>query len=257
MDLSNLCYRFFHIYGPEGFAAGFVRWVAMARQQFPRRQHVYALEGDGTKIRQKKLPCYKAQREHHVEASQAVLTAQALLHSIDCLLITAQRGEADDAIASFCHALPQPRDAVIVSRDRDLWQLVDQGIVIQSGQKGDPKIVDRFCCRRVMGVDPDAVALYKALQGDKSDNIPRVIPKVKKQRLQELASQAKTAAGFRQLAQPDVASYCDSVDLHYSITKLQDTLPLRKVQGRYSPEDLKSAVKSLSLAECKQAARGL
>jgi hypothetical protein len=148
---------------------------------------------------------------------------------------------------------------VIVSRDRDLWQLVGQGILIMSGQHSDPKVVDRHCCQRVMGVAPDAVALYKAMQGDKSDNIPRAVPRKKRAQLCDLANEAKTIAGFDLLVQqdPTLQPFRDLVALHYRVTLLQDQLPLRETKGKSSPRELYELVKhTATKAECTQAAKG-
>lgn len=259
VDLSNLCYRLHHVHGAEKFPAEFVRWIARARQKFSGRGHVYAVEGRGTEMRQQILPHYKANRSHDPEAAESVKTAVSLLHFVDCRIIKAKLGEADDAVASWCRQLPEPRDVVIVTRDRDLWQLVGNGITIMSGQPQDPHEVDRFVCRGVLGVDPGAVALMKAMLGDKSDGLGRTVPtKVKRADILRAAG-FKTPEGLRQHCQdPGILDHIDAVTEQYTVTLIRQNLPVKEILGVGSPLDLHGRVKpNCTLQECSQAARGI
>ncbi len=81
--------------------------------------------------------------------------------------------EADDAIATVverCRA--EKRPAVVVSADKDLLQLVGDGVVMWDTMRetvfGVPETVAKF------GVEPKLVRDLLALTGDKSDNVPGV-----------------------------------------------------------------------------------
>jgi DNA polymerase-1 len=83
--------------------------------------------------------------------------------------------EADDIIATSVTKLRGQLDIVVVSNDRDLWQLVGNGVVVMSPSKGGG--VEWIGPREVtarFGFSPDRIVDYKGLRGDPSDNIPGV-----------------------------------------------------------------------------------
>ncbi len=83
--------------------------------------------------------------------------------------------EADDLIATYAgHARERGADVLIVSADKDLMQLVGEGVVMYdpaSGERderrfGPTEVVDYF------GVGPDKVVDVQALAGDSTDCVP-------------------------------------------------------------------------------------
>jgi hypothetical protein len=257
VDLSNLCYRLHHVHGPEKFPAEFVRWIARARQKFPGRDHIYAVEGRGSEIRRRILPRYKTTRSHDPKAAESIVTAVQLLHSVDSRVIKAKTGEADDAIASWCHQLPEPRDVVVVTRDHDLWQIVGNGIVVMSGQPQDPHEVDRFVCRSILGVEPEGVALLKAMLGDKSDNLIRTVPVKIRRGVVLAATSAKTPQGLRQGDFPEILPYIDAVSEQYRVVCVRRDLKVVETTGISAPQELHAKVKPhCTVQECSVAARG-
>ncbi|HSR71120.1 MAG TPA: 5'-3' exonuclease H3TH domain-containing protein, partial [Kiloniellales bacterium] len=81
--------------------------------------------------------------------------------------------EADDLIASYAkEALANGLEVTIVSSDKDLMQLVRDGVIMLDPVKnrtiGPAEVEERF------GVPPDKVIEVQALAGDSSDNIPGV-----------------------------------------------------------------------------------
>ena len=97
-------------------------------------------------------------------------TAQQFLSYLGVRNITVHGVEADDLISWFSdYFYPMFDRIIIVTRDRDLWQLINDRIHIY-----DPftdKIIDEIQCETDFGVPPDRVADYKALVGDASDNL--------------------------------------------------------------------------------------
>ena len=85
--------------------------------------------------------------------------------------------EADDVIATLAR---QASDAgvpvMIVSGDRDVYQLVRDGIRVMTTSRGvtDTKIYDRDGVVERYGVPPELVTDFIGLKGDTSDNIPGV-----------------------------------------------------------------------------------
>ena len=85
--------------------------------------------------------------------------------------------EADDVLGTIARqAVAQGLGVKIITGDRDLLQLVDERITVNlSGSKlADAKDYTPSTVKEVLGVRPDQVVDFKALIGDKSDNIPGV-----------------------------------------------------------------------------------
>jgi DNA polymerase-1 len=85
--------------------------------------------------------------------------------------------EADDVIASLTkRAREQGIDVMVVSGDRDVYQLVEKGVRVMTTSRGvtDTKIYDRDGVVERYGVPPELVTDLIGLKGDTSDNIPGV-----------------------------------------------------------------------------------
>ncbi len=81
--------------------------------------------------------------------------------------------EADDLIATYARAAAADGiEVTIVSSDKDLMQLVGNGISLQDPMKGTPIGPDQV--REKFGVGPDMVTQVQALAGDSADNVPGV-----------------------------------------------------------------------------------
>ena len=100
------------------------------------------------------------------------------LLGVACLEI--QNTEADDLIASYAvQARREGAEIVIATNDKDILQLVGEGISIYSTVKNDIKeggfaLLGTEAVRGKWGVDPAHIADVLALTGDSSDNIPGV-----------------------------------------------------------------------------------
>lgn len=157
------------------------------RRRFPSYVFVFAIEGRGREQRQRIYAGYKADRE----ASGPTGKHPETLDMLDFLhgkVIRAPKGEADDAIAAYIRQ--QCEDAgkvLIVSEDRDLWQLIKRKVHVLT-RKGEISEVE---CQQLLGVAPAHVRMLKSLTGDNSDNLPRV-PRAKTKTLKRLAYECAT-----------------------------------------------------------------
>jgi DNA polymerase-1 len=101
---------------------------------------------------------------------------RALVEAMNITCLAQPGFEADDLIASAAEqAVQQGFDAVVVSADKDLLQLVNSHITVL-----DPMKDIRYTSAEVLekwGVLPNHITDVQALAGDSSDNIPGV-PKV-------------------------------------------------------------------------------
>lgn len=96
--------------------------------------------------------------------------------------------EADDLIGTLACQIKEenvkrraekkePFKVIIVTGDRDAFQLVDDEVRVwmpARGEKGEDKEYDAEAVVKKMGVRPDQIVDLKALMGDASDNIPGV-----------------------------------------------------------------------------------
>ena len=81
--------------------------------------------------------------------------------------------EADDLIATYCRLARERGDeAIIVSSDKDLMQLVGDGVSMMDPMKnrsiGVEEVIEKF------GVPPEKVVDVQSLAGDSVDNVPGV-----------------------------------------------------------------------------------
>lgn len=78
--------------------------------------------------------------------------------------------EADDLVASaVCKSIIAGHDVLVVSADKDLLQLVEDGVRQMRPEKGD--IFDVAAVREKFGVSPNQIVDYLSLVGDQSDNV--------------------------------------------------------------------------------------
>jgi DNA polymerase-1 len=85
--------------------------------------------------------------------------------------------EADDTIGTLaCRAAAEGCEAMILTGDRDVLQLADQGVKCILTVKGvsETAIFGPNEVRQTYGVEPDAMRDVKALMGDVSDNVPGI-----------------------------------------------------------------------------------
>src|SRR5215468_8257071 len=95
------------------------------------------------------------------------------VHAFDLPCLEQGGFEADDLIATYVRqACEAGANATIVSSDKDLMQLVTDGVVMYDTMKdrkiGIPEVVEKF------GVPPDKMIEVQALIGDSTDNVPGV-----------------------------------------------------------------------------------
>lgn len=85
--------------------------------------------------------------------------------------------EADDLIASYAiEYANKGTEVIVVSGDKDLYQLAQKNITIAIPHKGyqAAQYLDADGVKESLGVTPAQVACYKGLCGDSSDNLPGV-----------------------------------------------------------------------------------
>jgi len=77
--------------------------------------------------------------------------------------------EADDVIASYCELLKGDNQIIVVTSDKDFYQLLDDNVIVWDGMKEDYVTKDSF--EEQFGITPEQHVHVGALMGDNGDNI--------------------------------------------------------------------------------------
>jgi DNA polymerase-1 len=121
---------------------------------------------------------YKAGRpEAPDEFRQQLGLIVEVLETLRVPVLGVEAHEADDVIATLAaQAAERGIHVVIVTADRDFFQLVGQGIEVMFNRRGISDIVryDEAAVRERFGLSPEQYLDYVALKGDPSDNIPGI-----------------------------------------------------------------------------------
>jgi DNA polymerase-1 len=129
-------------------------------------------------VRLEQYADYKAGRvEAPDEFRQQLGLIREVLETLRIPIVEVEGYEADDAIATLaCRAAERGLEAVIVTADRDFFQLVRPGIEVMFNRRGISDIVtyDVRAVTERFGLPPEKYLDYVALKGDTSDNIPGI-----------------------------------------------------------------------------------
>ena len=157
--------------------------------------------------REKVYAPYKAQRKSRPDLLKEQWPAfMPLAEAFGFVNVKVDGYEADDVIASLAtRAREEGTKVMVVSGDRDVYQLVDDGIRVMTTSRGvtDTKIYDRDGVVERYGVAPELVTDLIGLKGDTSDNIPGVPgigDKTAAQLLQEYGSLEEVLANVENIS---------------------------------------------------------
>jgi len=162
--ITNFLLRLYENYHPE-----YIGWV----------------HDRGVSFRQEQYPEYKATRQKLGEELQqdfdrSLERVCQILDAFHIPVIAINGYEADDVVATLAErAARDGLQAVIVSGDKDFYQLIGEGIALLNPGRGgqaavEEQWVDQSNASERLGVPPQRVVDYLALVGDTSDNIPGV-----------------------------------------------------------------------------------
>ena len=165
-------------------AWGVVNFLLRLREKY-RPDYVAWVNDAGTSFREERYPDYKSTREKlddslQADFDRAVERICALLEAFRIPLVAIRGYEADDVIGTLAEAgAARGLQSVIVSGDKDFYQLIRPGITLLNPGRGGPAAVDEVWvdesnAAERLGVPPHQVVDFLALVGDASDNIPGV-----------------------------------------------------------------------------------
>ncbi len=182
-DALGLVYRAYHAIPPLSTQAGiptnallgFIKTVRSLQQHWQPGFSAVVFDGGIPPARRELLPLYKAQRPPMPDGMRAQLPL--IQEYLSCAGVAAVRRdaiEADDILATLAvRAADAGMDALVVTADKDLMQIVSDKVALITPGKMDDK-VDPAAVRARAGVRPDQIVDWLALAGDNADNIPGV-----------------------------------------------------------------------------------
>jgi DNA polymerase-1 len=139
----------------------------------------------GTSFREEVYPEYKATREKlddelQEDFDRSVERIEELLDAFGVPLVAVEGYEADDVLGTLAmRAVEAGLEAVIVSGDKDFYQLIGSQVsLLNPGRRGPAAVEEQWVtpenAHERLGVPPEQVVDFLALVGDASDNIPGV-----------------------------------------------------------------------------------
>ncbi|MGB3561266.1 MAG: DNA polymerase I [Geitlerinemataceae cyanobacterium] len=167
---------------PTSVCFGFLKSLSEAIATYKPDSVAIAFDTAKPTFRHEADETYKANRAETPEDFIIDMrNLQELLTAFNFPIVLAPGYEADDVLGTLARRASQANYTTkILSGDRDLFQLVDTekriGVLHLGGSAKNEEMVE-FTPPRVqekLGIEPHQVVDYKALCGDKSDNIPGV-----------------------------------------------------------------------------------
>jgi DNA polymerase-1 len=156
----------------ETFSPNIVVWCWEGKNSGKRRREIFENYKAGRKTRTSLTRVFEfaSPEEEKKNMRQQLIRVKEYLSVLPVYQFEIENLEADDTIAYIVNNLFKKDKKIIVSSDRDYWQLIDDNVNVFRPVKRETitkkEVLDEFGC------SPQNYALVKAVVGDKSDEIP-------------------------------------------------------------------------------------
>jgi len=160
---------------PTGLLTGFINLVDSLRRDHSTDYLLFALDAKGKTFRNEIYPEYKANRDAPPEdLTKQLPVAIEWIEQMGFANMSREGYEADDVIATITKfAKEQGMKVRIVSHDKDLYQMLEDGVV-EMYDSVKRSVVNEQTCMDKFGVHPRDFINFQAILGDSSDNVPGV-----------------------------------------------------------------------------------
>jgi DNA polymerase I len=157
---------------PTNAVYGFAIMLKRVLEKFPPDYICVALDTPAPTVRHAQYDLYKATRKKMPsDLAQQIPYLRKFCEAMRIPVLEMPGHEADDIIATVStQALDTGLHPVVVTLDKDLYQLVDTILILNTSK--DDLIVDREKVLELFGVTPEQIPDLLGLWGDSSDNIP-------------------------------------------------------------------------------------
>ncbi len=198
---------------PTSVTFGFIKCLVEVIEKYQPQGMAIAFDLPTPTFRHELDPTYKAGRdETPADFIPDLANLQELVRALDLPLLTTPGYEADDILATLTlRGQESGYQVKVLTGDRDMYQLVDEtkntSVLYFSrdfssrGSGSDIKEINTPEVVAKLGILPSQVVDYKALCGDKSDNIPGVAGVGEKTAVQLLTKYANLDQVYASLAE--------------------------------------------------------
>src|SRR5262249_49482337 len=157
---------------PTNAVYGFAIMLKRVVDKYPPDYIAVALDSSAPTARHTQYEAYKAtRRKMPSDLSEQIPYIRKFCAAMRIPTIAIPGFEADDIIGTVVRrAVDEGLHPVVVTMDKDLYQLVDTTLILNTAK--DDMIVDRDKVKELFGVYPEQIPDLLGLSGDSSDNIP-------------------------------------------------------------------------------------
>lgn len=241
IDGSSILYRSFYaiqrLSTSKGFPTnaiyGFLNTLRkILEQEKPSHLGIVFDTGKPT-LRHKAFEAYKAQRKPMPDDLQIQIPVlKKVIQALRIPLFEYENYEADDVLASLARmASERGIQTIIVTTDKDLFQLVDDKIIIYNPAK--EVYLDKEKVKEFFGVEPNQVVDVLSLWGDPTDNVPGVPgigEKTSKNLIQHFGSLDNLLANLEKVEPPRIKEAIrqnlENIKLSRQLVTVEKNLPL-------------------------------
>ncbi len=158
---------------PTGLLTGFVNLIDSLHRDHNTDYIVFALDSKGKTFRSDIYADYKANRDSPPEDLVKQLPiAIDWISEMGFANLAKEGYEADDIIATLAkYGKEQGLQVRIVSHDKDLYQMIENGHVVMYDSVKRKEITEKECFEK-FGVYPKDFINFQSIVGDASDNVP-------------------------------------------------------------------------------------
>jgi len=240
IDTSNLAYacyyakgyRFANFEGKKtSHIYGFVSKLNSFYNKFGKKGDalvfVFAIDGYPKHV-YKVFPGYKANRIRG--RFNPVPDIEKIIRTLPCRIIYNRHEEADSVIASYVKKIDDC--TIVISSDHDLWQLFGKRVLL-ADLSGN--VISRDYVESKYGIrNPKKICLYKAIFGDKSDNIPKLNCRLPRKKIIDVINSSKTLKSFFSISKRDshlreiIQNNREQIKFFYKIVKLKNKVKVKQ-----------------------------
>jgi DNA polymerase-1 len=202
-------------------------------------------------------PDYKAQRSSRPDLLKLQWPhLRPLVDAFGYRNVSVEGFEADDVIAALSEqAKERGIPVMVVTGDRDAYQLVGDGVRVMSTSRGitDTKVYDRQAVIDRYGIAPELVPDFIGLKGDTSDNIPGVPgigDKTASELLQRFGDLESVLANVDQISGPkrkqNLVEHADAARLSKRLATMVRDVPVElDLEAEFSREPDRSQIRPM------------
>ena len=186
IDGSNLLHRCFHAFmylaakdgTPTGAIYGTIKMIISLIAMFKPDIIIFFTDYSRKSFRTDMFPDYKGNRsETDPNLKQQFALMELICEKAGMLCVKKDGYEADDLIGTYANLYKQQgNEVLIVSGDKDLFQLVDENVhLVYSSTKDGFVEFDEQKCFEKFGLTPHQIIDLKAICGDSADNYKGIL----------------------------------------------------------------------------------